>query len=615
MNKLVRVLLSAVFALSTFSIPTGADEMPQELNVVVGDLQQIPANTLSRVSVTNPEIADISDAQNDKVMIVAKKAGQTALFVWDADGKHTIWINVSKQDLGSLAQRLQHIAKEADIKNLKFEPNPREGKVVVSGPLPRDKRLVLEKILDPYLDQVINVSKDEISEELIQIDMQITEVSATLDKNLGFDWQGGKGNALSLDYTETGLPTEGSEGWFKFGKFDRTTAIVNTVNLLINEGKARDLSRPRILVSSGKEATINVGGEVPIQSTTTNATGGSTQSNITFKQYGVTLIVTPTIREGKIDVVMNLEVSDVDKTFPIRATTTNDIAYKTRSAQTELILDDRQTVVFAGLIRYNDSSQTKRIPFLGKIPVLGLLFRNQFKQSPDEGKELVITLTPTIVRKKEYVEDQIKLPTQNLKSFEEEINQRHNLEREKIDLPAASVVPNMSGGGTVQGTKPAGSAVANEIAGQALPTVGAISGNSDAKDTAVNQLLMNPNAVSTTTSTAMVDSAVSPYVRSVQMKISQAITYPYEALQKKWQGTVKLKLRILKDGSLAEASVLESSGHPVFDQDALNTAKIVAPYQSFSPDVKSDSLTLTLPIVYSQTAVGKPNTHAVTPAY
>ena len=578
--NILKVILAVVFAQSLVA-PTvlclaesaeesTATENFTERNIVLGDIDTVEVNGLVRVSVTDPNIVDISDAKNDHVSLLAKRAGQTTVFLWDADGKHSFTVTVSRQILEDLQNRINSLLKAAEIANLNVQQSAQEGKVIISGDLNKDKKVRLEKILEPYLDQIINLTKEEESEELIQIDMQITEVSTSLDKNLGFDWKAAGGGALALDYTETGLPTEGSEGWFKFGQFDRTTAIVNTINLLVSEGKAKDLSRPRIIVSSGKEATINVGGEVPIQSTTTNATGGLTQSNITFKQYGVTLTVTPTIKDGRVDVLMNLEVSDIDSTFPIRASTTSDIAYKTRSTQTQLMLDDRQTVVFAGLVRYSESQQVKEVPFLGKIPVLGLLFRNTSKQSPDQGRELVITLTPTIVRKKEYATEQMKLPTKALIQAQQELNEAHHYETE----PSSGIVP----------LAPAPAPVA-------------------------------PVPMSATG--PVPDDAVMAYVRQIQLKLSQAISYPYQALRYNWEGTVKLKLRIRKDGSLADASVTSSSGNETFDQNALQTARAASPYPSFGTDVGkgSDEMVITLPIVYNQNRMTGANTQTVVAAY
>lgn len=559
-NQMTLLVFLCMLTLIGGTGPLFSDDSNTDLSMVIGDLQSVPVNKLQRVSVTNPEIADVADAQADKVMILAKKSGQSSVFLWDQEGKHIVSVHVVTEDLKQTKDRIAHLLEEAEIKNVKLEPNMAEGKVVLTGPVPKAKKNLFDKILSSYSDQVLNLTKEEQNQELIQIDMQITELSSTLDKNLGFDWAGGNvGSSLSLNYNENptanGVPAVGggSKNWFKFAQFNRTTAIVNTVNLMLKEGKARDLSRPRIMVLNGKEATINVGGEVPISSVTTSGSNQQQTENTTFKQYGVTLTVTPTIKDGKIDIVMNVQVTDVDKTFVLPATKTNDIAYKTRSTQTQLLLDDRQQVVFAGLIRYNDSEQTKSVPFLGKIPVIGLLFRDKFKQAPDEGKELVISLTPTIYRAKDYAEEQLKLPSKEMTNNIKDIETKNNVEYEKI--PVAPVP-----------TAPAAPAAAVPASPKAE-----VFGGSNME-----------------------------YVRSVQTKVSQNISYPADAIKNSWDGTVKLKLHILKDGSLADVSVVESSGHDVFDQDALNAAKVAAPFDAFNQQMKLEYLNVTLPIVYNQ---------------
>ncbi len=526
------------------------EEVKQDtIQIIKGDIYSYTVSNLTRVSVTDPEIADISDAKNEEILLLGKVPGQTILFVWDDDGKHAVTINVVKEDLNLTKSRIDSLLGKAGITGIVAEVSPLEGKVIVSGGASKENKEELAKMLEPFTESIVNVVKEEVHEELIQIDMQITELSTTLSKNIGFDWTNATGDS-QLQYGESGLPNNGSKDWFKFGQFNRTTAIVNTINLLVQEGKARDLSRPRILVTSGKEATINVGGEVPIQSTTTSASGGgTTQSDTTFKQYGVTLTVTPTIRNGKIDIVMNAEVSDIDKTFVVKPSETSDIAYKTRSAQTQLLLDDRQTVVFAGLIRYSDSEINKSVPGLGKVPVLGALFRSKGNSTPNEGKELVITLTPIIMRDKEYVKDELKLPTKKLQEFDAEVTQTAGLE--KRELPKVDVAPEV--------VKPVAAAIDNE------------------------------NAITT------------EYVRGIQQKIAGAISYPQEAIENNVSGTVKLKLTIRRDGFLAGSVVSETSGQNIFDEDALNTAKALVPYPKFPKGLLQDSLTVTIPIVYSQT--------------
>ncbi len=572
----IKLFLIAFGLLGVCGILT-AQEDTNNINMILGDVQNVKVSQLTRVSVTDPDIADIADAKDEEVSVIARKTGHTVLFVWDAAGKRTYSINVASDDLARLKARLTTLLADAGITSIVLDANYVEGKVVLSGNVNKDQKSRLEKVLLPFEEQVINLSKEDEAQEMVQIDMEITELSTTLDKNLGMTWSGSSGETpLKLVYEEsTNTNLNGSKDWFKLGQFNRTNAIINTINLLINEGKARTLSRPRILVTSGKEATVNVGGEVPIQSTTANSAGGSVQTNVTFKQYGLTVTVTPTVKEGKIDVNMNLQVSDIDSTFPVTATSSNGVAYKTRTAQTQLLLDDKQTVVMAGLIRYSDGQQQKRVPFLGKIPVVGMLFRNTFKQAPDEAKELVITLTPVIQHHKKYAVGQVKMPSKEMNEFVHEAEVSQNTKHEMIDpdpnLPeaATALTPKDAGEGTKDNLNPV----------LEKPPV--------LKDAVVKQEpVQEPIAT------------VQKYMQDIQVKISQNIAYPYEALKNRWQGTVKLRLRILKDGTLVSANVVSSSGQQAFDDDALNAAKIAAPYAPFSPDMQVTDLNVTIPIVY-----------------
>ena len=94
-------------------------------------------------------------------------------------------------------------------------------------------------------------------------------------------------------------------------------------------------------------------------------------------------------------------------------------------------------------------------------------------------------------------------------------------------------------------------------------------------------------------------SNIDEYVRAVQQKIAQAIVYPQEAERAGREGTVRLSLLILSDGTLATAMVRESSGYEIFDEYTLNTARKLAPYSSFPSNTDLRELNVTIPVVYS----------------
>jgi TonB family protein len=236
---------------------------------------------------------------------------------------------------------------------------------------------------------------------------------------------------------------------------------------------------------------------------------------------------------------LNVEISEIDAT----QSSGTDYAFLTRTAQTQLVMDNRQTIVLAGMIKKRNSELVRRVPLLGSIPLVGALFRS--KQNPagsNTESELVISITPTILDK-----------SQEKNNEKEKVQETPLWTQEPVEEPAA----------------PAPNPVISKVMNVPAPVVSV------------------PGA------------GPEGYALSVQQKILSAIAYPYEAQEKGWEGTVKLTLVLQRDGTLQSVLVKEPSGYELFDQDALNTAQILAPYAAFSPEIEADDMTVTIPIVYS----------------
>ena len=147
----ISFIIALGFVLSVFLMPhLSADEntskVSDTIDMVIGDIQTVTVNNLTRVSVTSPEIADISDAQSNKVSVLAKKAGETVLFLWDAGGKRNIKVRVVNEDLNAVKARVQKLLGEANITGVSLEGNLDEGKVVVSGTLAKEEKSRVEDL-------------------------------------------------------------------------------------------------------------------------------------------------------------------------------------------------------------------------------------------------------------------------------------------------------------------------------------------------------------------------------------------------------------------------------------------------------------------------------------
>ncbi|MDE2009526.1 MAG: TonB family protein [Candidatus Omnitrophica bacterium] len=564
--------------------PLSADDDMQSADVidmVVGDIQSVPASGLTRVSVTDPSVADISDVQNDKVSLIAKKAGSTVLFFWDAGGKHSVKVRVAAQDLNALKALVQELLKEAGVKGVSEDINLDIGKVVLTGSLSEDNKNRMADVLTPYSDNLLNLVEKEKNNELIQVDMQIVEINVTLERELGISWgtsssgtTGSTGTSnsgqVNLNYGET-LPTgDKFKDLFKIGHFMRTTSLEATVNALVKEGKARLISKPRLVVESGKPASFLVGGEIPIQSTTVSTTGSTLTNNTTYAQYGVNLSVTPTIQDGKIDVQLNVDIRDVDSATPISSNGGN-VAFVTRTASTDLLMDNKQTIALAGLIKYEDSVNETDVPFLSKIPLLGGLFRNK-SEPADANTEMVIILTPTVLTQTKYAQKELVMPTSEERSSWNEIVSRYEHAPIVSDWPAKPAP-------TAPSENPETYSPSFPLAPQYTAAYSAPA------PLPVENLKGLP--------------AATAYARMVQEKISRTLIYPRPVGGAELGGTVKLKLHILKDGSLDSIDVAQSSGSNVLDQDAMQAAKSAAPFAAFSPGMDQRELEFTVPIVFN----------------
>ncbi|MBI3923652.1 MAG: BON domain-containing protein [Armatimonadetes bacterium] len=228
----------------------------------------------------------------------------------------------------------------------------------------------------------------------VRIDVMIVEIGLNKVKDLGFapaDVFGGGGGYISLKAAvEAHANSDGLRG--AFGSTDG--GIASTLKLLQTRKQAKILSAPSTTVLSGKQADFKVGGEIPLPLVTTSA-NGNTQS-VEFKDFGIQLNVKPTVSGDKdVNMVLKTEVSGVDETRPaVFVAGTAVPAFSTKSAQTEVLVKDGETLIIGGLIDHKITKSLTTIPGLSKIPILGELFTSRSFQRQET--EMVIFVTPRV---------------------------------------------------------------------------------------------------------------------------------------------------------------------------------------------------------------------------
>lgn len=175
-----------------------------------------------------------------------------------------------------------------------------------------------------------------------------------------------------------------------------------TLHALATAGKTEILSRPSILARNNQMATISLGQRVPIVTGTRFDSLGNQFNTITYENVGIILQVTPFITsDGMVEMIVTpqtSELADRSQWVPTSSGpsgTINSPVINSRSADTVVIVPDRQTVVIGGLMLNQNQQVDSKIPVLGDIPVLGAAFRRRVKS--DTKTELLIFLTPHIV--------------------------------------------------------------------------------------------------------------------------------------------------------------------------------------------------------------------------
>lgn len=228
----------------------------------------------------------------------------------------------------------------------------------------------------------------------VLIEATIVEVSLTGSLQYGVEWylqnsmsRGREGQAL-LNLRQSGSIGATQPG-FSYSILNRAGVIRATLNALAEDSLLRVLSNPSVLVQDNYNATIQIGRQQPIKSSTTVTSSNLVSEAITYKDTGVMLSVTPSVNAGgtvTMDITQQItDVGEIDAA-------TGQRNFLTRQIQSRVAVRSGETVVLGGLIRENETKGSSGLPGLSQIPVLGALFGTQSSQR--DRTELLVMITP-----------------------------------------------------------------------------------------------------------------------------------------------------------------------------------------------------------------------------
>ncbi len=388
--------------------PQGPVELLPGMDLSLGKslLLKLP-EPAQRISIGNPDVADVTLINAREIYVLGKKTGITNLIVWSVSGKTSLRDVAVGLDTAMLQSRLSRWVPTAEPLMVDVMADT----VVLRGRVPdATKAHRIVSLAEAYTGgkKVINMLRVEGSQQ-VMLEVKVAEVSRTLLDELGVD--------INLTRTAGSTSVSLLSQFLSNGATALTVARANgltniTLTAEMKKGLVKILAEPTITAISGQEGSFLAGGKIFIP-----VPQGGTSNAITLqeKEFGVGLTFTPTVlEEGLINLRVTPEVSELSQLGATVKALNGQVSVlpsiSTRRASTTVQLRDGESFAIGGLIKSNVTEAIRAFPVLGELPVLGALFRSTAFQT--EKSELLFVVTPRLAKAPEVP---LALPTDSFR--------------------------------------------------------------------------------------------------------------------------------------------------------------------------------------------------------
>jgi pilus assembly protein CpaC len=377
---------------------------------------------IGRVSVADPRVADLKVITPVQLLLTSRGVGTTDLTLWNKRDEPLVLALQVTRNLDRLKSQLAELFPEE-----KITVSTAGDLVVLSGEV-SDVRIPerAAEVAQLHADKVANLIKVTGNQQ-VQLEVKFAEVSRAGLRNLGINFfHQDAGGRFVTGITNPGQTIDGFTGVPGTASGGMTPPVQGppgagfsiffsglpnfpfsaVLNILEQSGLAKMLAEPTLVALSGQEAKFLVGGEFPIPMSSSLGA-----ISVMWKKFGIILNFTPTvIADGALHLKLSTEVSDVD---PSRSVTIGGISIPgltSRQSETTVRMADGQSFAIAGLLSDKIQSTVSKIPLLGDIPILGMLFRSVSYQRNET--ELLVVVTAHLA-KPVAPHDAPHLPTDN----------------------------------------------------------------------------------------------------------------------------------------------------------------------------------------------------------
>lgn len=397
------------------STALAADSGLIRLDVTIGKSQVLNLQEpFTRVSVTNPAIADVFVVTPNQILVNGKAVGVTSLVVFYPT--KTVFFDLLVQtDLGLLSERLKQVAPRDDIRI-----HPAQDAIILDGTASSDRTIAgaveVAQVFAPKGKVVSLISLTDAKPQQVLLQVHVAEVARAALQELGFSMralgttfmgamfpgstfvstlgsvgpvtQGGFPGLIDSSRSGPDFPFQGGNLFLSSGQRDYA-AIIHS---LAEKNALRTLAKPNLLTQSGKEAKFLSGGEFPYPIAQQNNT-----VTVEFKEFGVGLLFTPVVVDGEtINLKVRPEVSSLDFSQGLVSAGFSIPVIRKNVTATNISLKDGESFAIAGLINNEVRQAVQKIPVLGDIPILGALFRSTRFQNNET--ELLFLVTVKLVK-------------------------------------------------------------------------------------------------------------------------------------------------------------------------------------------------------------------------
>ncbi|WP_349437704.1 type II and III secretion system protein family protein [Pararhizobium sp. A13] len=411
---------AAIFAYSCWGPGlAGRADAQEKFISLTGSVQQvtIPPNDTMTITTGKPfgdlvigsaDLIDVVPLSDKSLFIRGKKNGATNISVYGDDKSLLGVIDIRvASDFTEVASAIHSTAPSAQVRV--FNSNDR---IRLTG-MVRDA-VELQRVMEiaqSYSDQPVLNQLRVADSQQVMLEVRVIEAARSTGRDLGIGWSGQGRNGIGKATTSQGIGTNDDDqlvrtledasgvatGLQPFGQLIAKVLEISggqidiVINALEQKGLVRRLAQPNLIAMSGETASFHAGGEVPIQTTVANGATVATETD--YRPYGVRLTFTPVVLDGGlINLKIEPEVSELDTSVSVNGNP----GFISRAAKTTVALRDGQSFAMAGLLQSINSKDIQQLPGLGKLPILGALFRSTSFAKKES--DLVIVVTPHIVR-------------------------------------------------------------------------------------------------------------------------------------------------------------------------------------------------------------------------